>query len=417
LRVNRTRSILAALVLGTLGGVAIRWTGQPVLTAAANALLPLGQMWVRALQMTLVPLIFAMITHAVASAVASRQGGRLIGASLGLFAIALLIVVVLSTILTETVLHVWPIPSDALSGLIGADAPVPVPGLAAQLLAIIPDNPVAAAAQGQIFPLVVFGLVLGVAIARMPHQGGVEHSALMRLLSETSRAMLQIVEWVLVAAPLGIFILSLGLGLSSGLGVAQVLGMFIALVLATCVMALVLCYAAIKLLGAGPVGRFAAAIAPAQAMAAGSCSSLATTPVMIDVATGPMGIPADVVGLTIPMAVSLFRLGTAAHSVAAVLLGAHAVGIQPGPIQLVLAGLAVLLGSVSTAGLPGAAVIYACYGAGLHVLGAPLAIVPLYVAVVALIDPVITATTVTGDLTAVALVHRWVARGQPLSHA
>ncbi len=407
---NRTQLILGSLVMGTLCGIGVRWAGSPGLTAATAALLPLGQMWVRALQMTLIPLIFAMITHGVASAVASGQGSRLIGATLALFATAMVITVILSTGLTEAVLHVWPIPPHALDGLLGAEPVQPVPGLAAQLMAIIPDNPVGAAAQGQIFPLVVFGLALGVALARLPGDGAVENGAIMRVLSELAQAMLLLVDWVLVLAPVGIFLLALGLGLSSGLGVARVLGVFIALCFATSLMMAALCYVAVKVSGAAPIARFAAAIAPAQAMAAGSCSSLATTPVMIDVATGRLGIPEDVVGLTIPMSVSLFRLGTVAHAVAAVLVAAHAVGIQPGPVQLVLAGLGVMLGSVSGAGLPGAAVIYAIYGPGLHVLGAPMAIMPLYVAVIALADPVITATTVTGDLTAVTLVNRLLTR-------
>ncbi len=400
---NRTQLILGSLVMGTLCGIGVRWAGSPGLTAATAALLPLGQMWVRALQMTLIPLIFAMITHGVASAVASGQGSRLIGATLALFATAMVITVILSTGLTEAVLHVWPIPPHALDGLLGAEPVQPVPGLAAQLMAIIPDNPVGAAAQGQIFPLVVFGLALGVALARLPRDGAVENGAIMRVLSELAQAMLLLVDWVLVLAPVGIFLLALGLGLSSGLGVARVLGVFIALCFATSLMMAALCYVAVKVSGAAP-------IAPAQAMAAGSCSSLATTPVMIEVATGRLGIPEDVVGLTIPMSVSLFRLGTVAHAVAAVLVAAHAVGIQPGPVQLVLAGLGVMLGSVSGAGLPGAAVIYAIYGPGLHVLGAPMAIMPLYVAVIALADPVITATTVTGDLTAVTLVNRLLTR-------
>jgi Na+/H+-dicarboxylate symporter len=408
--VNRTRLILAALVLGTLGGIVLRWVGPGWLIAAATATLPLGQLWVRALQMTLIPLIFAMITHGVASAAASGQGSRLIGSTLGLFALTMVVTVVLSTIVTETVLHIWPIAPHALDGLIGATAPQPVPGFAAQVMAIIPENPVAAAAQGQIFPLVVFGLALGIAIARLPRAGAVEQSPIMLVLSQLAQAMLQIVDWVLVAAPVGIFVLALGLGLSSGLGVAQVLGMFVALCFVTSAMMAALCYVAVWVAGAAPLGRFAAAIAPAQAMGAGSCSSLATTPVMIEVAVERLGVPDDVVGLTIPMAVSMFRLGTLAHAVAAVLVAAHAMGIQPGPLQLVLAGFAVILGSVSGAGLPGAAVIYAIYGPGLHVLGAPMAIMPLYVAVVALADPAITATTVTGDLTAAVLVQRWLTR-------
>jgi len=407
-KISRTHIILAALVLGTIAGIAVRWIGSPALTTTAQAFLPLGQMWVRALQMTLIPLIFAMITHGVASAVAGGQGSRLIGTTLGVFLASMVVTVILSTILVESVLHYWPIPAHALDGLLGAAAPEPVPGLAAQVMAIIPENPVSAAAQGQIFPLVIFGLALGVALARMPRQGKVEDGAIMRVLAELAAAMMQIVDWVLLIAPVGIFLLALGLGLSSGLGVARVLGIFIALCFATSLMMGALCYVAVKVTGAAPLGKFAAAILPAQAMGAGSCSSLATTPVMIDVAVERLGIPEETVGLTIPMAVSVFRLGTVAHAVAAVLVAAHAVGVQPGPVQLVLAGLAVILGSISGAGLPGAAVIYAIYGPGLHVLGAPMAIMPLYVAVIALADPVITGTTVTGDLTAVALVHRFL---------
>jgi Na+/H+-dicarboxylate symporter len=60
--------------------------------------------------------------------------------------------------------------------------------------------------------------------------------------------------------------------------------------------------------------------------------------------------------------------------------------------------------------LPGAAVIYAFYAPGLQVLGAPLAIMPLYIAVIALPDPIITAASVTGDLTAATLVARLMRR-------
>ena len=408
---TRTQLILLSLVLGVVAGIGVRWIGQPGLTTMANTALVGGQLWVRALQMTLIPLIFAMITHGVASAVLSGRGGKLIGTTLSLFFAVMVVTVILCTILTETVLHLWPIPPHALDGLLaGGAAPQPLPGLAAQLLAIIPDNPIAAAAQGQIFPLVIFGLAFGIAIARLPRKDGGSEPAVMTLLGQVSHAMMQIVDWVLVVAPAGIFLLAMGLGLTSGLEVAQVLGVFIGLAVATAGMMLALCYVAVLVAKAYPLGRFAAAIAPAQAMGAGSCSSMASTPVMIEVAIEKLGLPEDLVGLVIPMAVSVFRLGTVAHAVPAVLIAAHAVGIEPTPLQFVLVGLAVILGSISGAGLPGAAVIYAIYGPGIQLLGAPMAIMPLYVAVVALPDPVITATSVTGDLTAATLINRLLRR-------
>ena len=114
--------------------------------------------------------------------------------------------------------------------------------------------------------------------------------------------------------------------------------------------------------------------------------------------------------MVIPVAVSIFRVGTVANAVPAVLVAAHAAGIEPGLGQLVLAGAAVVLASVSAAGLPGAAVIYAFYAPGLQLLGAPMAVMPLYIAVIALPDPIITLTTVSADLTAVTLVARWMER-------
>jgi len=407
---DRTRAMLAALIAGTIAGAMIRWQGAPGLVTLAQGLMPLGTLWVHALQMTLVPLIFAMVTHGMAVAVASGRGNRLIGTTLALFAGAMVVTVTISTLLVETVLHIWPIPAHALDGLIGASTPQAVPGLAAQLITVIPDNPIAAAANGQIFPLVIFALALGVALARINRDGAVEAGAIMRLLAELAAAMLQIVDWVLWVAPAGIFCLALGLGLTSGLGLAHVLGVFIALCFATCLIMAAACYAVVRVVGPAPLGRWAAAIAPAQAMAAGSCSSLATMPLMIETAVERLHLPEDVAGLVVPLAGALFRLGTVAHAVAAVLVAAHATGIAPGPLQLVLAGLGVILGSVSGAGLPGAAVVYAIYGPGLQVLGAPMAIMPLYVAVIALADPVITATNVTGDLTAATLVNRRLSR-------
>ncbi len=403
---KRTWLILLCLVVGVAVGMGVRMSGQSSLIDVATTLQFGGQFWVRALQMTLIPLIFAMSTHSVASAVMTGRGGKMIGTTLGLFLAVMVVTVILCTILTEVALHIWPIPPGALAGLIQDAAPQPMPGLAAQLMAIIPANPIAAAAEGQIFPLVVFGIAFGVAIARLPAKDGGTQPAILEILANVSQAMMTIVDWVLVLAPIGIFLLALGLGLSSGLGIAQVLGTFVALCFATTLLMVVICYVVILVTRATPFGRFVSGILPAQAMGAGSCSSMASTPVMLEVAIDKLGIPKDVVGLVIPMAVSVFRLGTTAHAVAAVLVAAHAAGIQPTLLQLVLAGLAVIFGSISGAGLPGAAVIYAIYGPGIQLLGAPMAIMPLYVAVIALPDPVITMTTVTGNLTVTTLVNK-----------
>lgn len=407
---SRTQSILLSLALGIIAGIAIRASGSATLTAIAQDIQPVGQMWVRALQMTLIPLVFAMVSHGVADAVLGGRGGRLIGSALGVFLALLVLTAIICTITTELALPLWPLPPHALAGLSTDTSAQPLPGLAQQMLAIIPDNPVAAAAQGQIFPLVIFALAFGLAIARLPAGADGRPSSLPGILSQIAQSMMTIVDWVLVAAPLGIFVLATGLALNSGLEVAHMLAIFVALCLGNSVVMALVCYLLIIATRAAPIARFARAIAPAQAMAAGTSSSMASTPVMIEAALERLNLPEDVAALVIPMAVSVFRMGTVANAIPAVLVAAHAAGIEPNLLQLVLAGIAVVLASMTAGGLPGAAVIYAFYAPGLQVLGAPLAIMPLYIAVIALPDPIITAASVTGDLTAATLVARLMRR-------
>ena len=400
---QRTRMILFALIIGALAGLALRNFAGPQLQGFASDLLPLGQLWIRALQMTLVPLIFAMVAHGVVDAVASGRGGRLIASTLGLFAALLSLTALIAITVCEAVLRFFPFSPNALAGLALAPVGPHVPTIAEQIIAIIPENPVAAAAQGQIFPLVVFGIVFGLAVARLVSTG--ESGMLMStLLKDLAHTMMTIVDWVLVASPVGIFILALGMAMNTGFGLAQVLLAFVGLSIVNGILAMAMCYLLVLALRAIPLPRFAAGIAPAQAMAAGTCSSMATTPAMIEVALERLGLPDEVAGLVIPLAVSVFRLGTLSLVISGALVAAAAAGIVPTHAQLLMAAVACILGSISGAGVPGAAVIYVTLTPALQLLGAPLAIVPLFIAVNAIADPIATMANVTADLTAATLV-------------
>ena len=406
---QRTRLIMLALVLGIVIGTALRALANPSLTSAVSLVLPLGRIWIRALQMTLIPLIFAMVAQGVIEAVAGGRGGRLIGTTLALFAAMLVLTVVVTMTICETAFQLWPLAPNALAGLGAAPAGPHIPSVAEQLLAIIPDNPVAAAAQGQIFPLVVFAISFGLAIAHLAARQS--NLVIPALLKELAQAMMTIVDWVLLASPIGIFLLALGMALNTGLGVAQVLAWYVGLCVTSSVVMIGVCYGLVLGFRAMPIGRFAGGIAPAQATAAGTCSSMATTPVMIEVAMDRLGLPEEIVGLVIPMAVSVFRTGTLLSCLTGALVAAAAAGIAPTPFQLLMAAIACMLGSIAGAGVPAAAVVYVTVAPALQLLGAPLAIIPLYIAVVAIADPIVTMANVSADLTAATLVRRLLQGG------
>jgi len=406
---TRSNILLTALLAGIVAGVLVRLSGSSALQALALGLAPLGQLWIRALQMTLVPLIFAVVAGSVGSAARSGQGGRLLGYSAAAFLVLLLGAITLAMTVLHGTLWLWPLPLHTLDGLPGAGPAPAVPGTVDQLLAIIPANPVAAAAAGQMFPLAIFALLFGVAMTR-GGEGG--HRTLVTMVDELAATMMRIVEWVLMAAPVGIFVLALGIAQSAGLGLASLLAHLVVITIAYCLLGIGLCYAMVAVTGAYPLVRFARGIAGAQAMAAGTTSSLASTPAMLDAALVRLRLPPDIAGLVIPLAVSVFRFGTTGLVAISVLLAAHAAGIVPTFAQYAMLLVAFLLAGFGGAGLPGAAVIYAATAPGLQILGAPLAVIPLYIAVNGFTDLFLTTMNVTADLTVTTLIARFAARRQ-----
>jgi hypothetical protein len=160
-------------------------------------------------------------------------------------------------------------------------------GLGAFLTALVPPNPIAAAAEGAILGVVVFAIIFGFATTRLPDRLRQPLTVFFEAVAET---MIVIVHWVLRAAPIGVFALSLGVGLHTGLGAAGVLGHYIALVCLSLIGLILLTYVVAVAFGRLSLGRFAAAVAPAQVVAISTQSSLACLPVMVERAIDRLGV-------------------------------------------------------------------------------------------------------------------------------
>src|SRR5205085_11833757 len=136
---------------------------------------------------------------------------------------------VCSVVWCNGVLGVWPVDATAAAALRnGADAPVAgvaAPNFADWLKGLAPANPLKAAAEDQILPLVVFAVFTGFALTKLPAERG---RALVEAIQALGEAMIVIVRWVLMAAPVGVFCLGLGVGLRAGAGAAGVIGHYIA---------------------------------------------------------------------------------------------------------------------------------------------------------------------------------------------
>jgi len=394
--------MLGALLAGIAIGLVLRAWGTPTTIMVADALKPLGRLWVQGLQMTLVPLVFTMVAGGVAAAVRAGTSARLIGGAMLIFVALSLVAALLGGVVTTVTLWAWPLPAEALAGLPTiTTAAAPLPSVGDQLLALVPVNPVAAAAAGQMMPLVFFAILFGFAATRLPRRDG---GGAIALLDDIAQIMLTIVEWVLWFAPAGIFILSLSAALHAGLGLASVLGHYVVLEIASALLAITGCYTLIGISEPLALKRFAKAAMAPQAMAAGTCSSMATLPAMIEAAITTLGISEPVAGTLLPLAVTCFRFASTASTMVGITLAAYAAGIHPSAVQLILAAVVTVLANMGSAGLPGAAVVYAVDAPGFQFLGAPLGLIPFYIAAIAIPDIFLTTANVTADLTVTMLL-------------
>ncbi len=161
-----------------------------------------------------------------------------------------------------------------------------LPTLRGFIVGLVPTNPIRAAVDGAMLPLIVFTLLFALATTRLPDDRRANVTGLFRAISE---AMLIIVQWILRLTPVGVFALALGMGRDLGLAAAGAVGYYV-MVLSGMLLALTLVvYPVVAVVTRRSPLVFARAVAPAQAVAAGTRSSLASLPAMIESARGGYG--------------------------------------------------------------------------------------------------------------------------------
>lgn len=393
--------VLAALVAGLLAGAGVRAAGLPALTDAAGLATLMGTLWLDALRMTLMPLIFALLVAAIAGMSEAVAAGRLARRALALFAGLIVAAALYALAATGAVLSVWPVSPEAaqvlMTGVGGgaAAAPAAPVDLGGWLASLIPANVVAAAAEDAVLPVVVFACVFGFAVTRLPAE---RRAPLTGFFQAAADAMIVIVQWVLALAPFGVFGLSLSLGLSTGLQSVGVLGQYVAIVSGVIIGLIVLLVAGGWLASGLPVGVWLRGLAPVQVVAASTQSSLATLPAMLQASMGPLGVRPRVAEMVLPMAVAMFRATSPVGNLAVALFCAHVAGVAPGPAQLAAAVAVAFAVSVSSVGLPGQSSFFASVAPICLALGVPVTLLPLLLAVEVIPDVFRTIGNVTADV-------------------
>ncbi|HEX2207480.1 MAG TPA: dicarboxylate/amino acid:cation symporter [Longimicrobium sp.] len=410
--------IFLGLLLGVAAGVAASATGAADSSWWAAGVLPfldfVGRLFIRLITMIVVPLVVASLLTGVVALGDVRRLGRIGGKTLAYYlcttAVAITIGLTLAT-LVKPGSRISPASRDALAAEFAADAAGRVqaaaekPGTLEVLLGMVPDNPLRAASEGNLLPLIVFVLLFGAALSLVAAE---RRDAVLRFFQGVNDACMILIDWIMKLAPYAVFAL-----------ITTVVGRFGADVLRSLAV-----YAGVVVLGLalhtfGTYGTLVALLArmnpleffrrirEAQLIAFSTSSSNATLPVTIETAEEELGVPRPVAAFVLPLGATINMDGTALYQGVATVFIAQVYGVELGLGALLTVVLTATLASIGAAGVPSAGIvtlILVLQSVGLA--GQAAAGIALILGVDRILDMLRTATNVTGDLSCSAFVAR-----------
>ena len=389
------KRILLALVLGVIVGM--------IWGPGASTISRLGDLFVRLIRMVVVPLVFVTLVSGVVAMGDPAKLGSLGAKTLAVYMLTTLAAIVIGLVLAA-----------ALQPGVGVDLSAAAPTavqetipLSERLLSIVPSNPIAALAEGNILAIIFFALLVGVSVLTIGEKG----KPVADLMESSSEMMLRITHWVMEVAPFGVFALIAAVAGTQGVAaLLDVLTLALAVVLA-CVIHVIVVHGIgiVKLtLGLSPVNFFKGA-RDAMLVAFSTSSSSATLPVSMSVAEDNLGIKPVVASTVLPLGATINMDGTALYVGIVSVFAAQAFGIDLSLADYAIVAGSTTLVSIGTAAVPGASLFLMA-----AVMGA-IGISPEQIAIVIgfilpfdrPLDMLRTVVNICGDLSVATAVANW----------
>jgi Na+/H+-dicarboxylate symporter len=346
------RQILAGFAAGLVVGSVARIDGLGVFRDAVIAIEPVGVAFIRLVSMVVVPLVIASVFVGVASLGDVRSLGRIGGRTL-LYFLATTLIAAAIGLLAATI-------SGIGAGLSPGDAPatgeLPTPPTFIQtLISFIPSNPFAAAASGELLPLIIAVCIFGAAATVAP---GDARTVVVRFFEGVNTLALIVIGWLMKLAPAAVFVLIAVTVARSGMSLLTQLAAFTAVVIVALVVHVVLVLL--------PVLRFAArigiptffrSVSDALLLAFSTASSNATLPVSMAAARDRLKIPGDIVGFVLPAGASLNKNGAAVYKAVTAVFIAQIYGMPVTAGTMLTILLTSTLAAFAGTGVPGSSLV------------------------------------------------------------
>ena len=382
---NATR-ILLALFIGLALGVIAAAQAPVIGVQIAHWLDIVGSLWLNGLRMTVVPLVVALLVTGIVKSAEAARAGPMAARTVFWVVCLMIISAVLGAVLTPALLSLWPMPAESAAALRAALTTVPAvaeqPPLRDFIVALVPTNPISSAANDSILPLLIFTLVFAFAVTRLAQEPRAQMAGFFSALAD---AMVIVIEWVLKLAPIGVFALAFVVGARSGLAALGAVAHYIVTVSIVGIIVGAFAYPIAVFAGKVRLGEFVRQIAPVQAFAVSTQSSLASLPLMLKKAEA-LGVRESAAGLVLPMAVALLRVTGPAMNLAVALYVANWFGVELDAFDYGFAIFIAALTSMGAVSLPGSVSFVTSIAPICLALGIPIEPLALLIAVETLPD-------------------------------
>lgn len=386
------KQIFIALVLGLSLGVLLNQTGRADLAADVK---PLGDLFIRGIKMLIVPLVFISLVTGVASLDNMAKLGRLslktLALYLGMTAVAITIGLVLGTVFQPGI-------GIDLGSVSAVEAPT-APTAVETILGLVPTNAVGAFAEGNVLQIIVFAILFGLCITLV----GEKARPVREFFESAAEIIYRMTSIIISFAPYGVFALMTWVAGTYGLEMLLPLAKVIGLVYLGCFVHAIVVYGGMLRFVArlNPLRYFQGSIEPIM-MAFTSTSSSGTLPVTMMAAEQNLGVKRGVSSFVLPLGATINMDGTALYQGVAALFIAQAYGVDLSTSAYVTIILTATLGSIGTAGVPGAGLIM--LSLVLTSVGLPLEGVAIIAGIDRILDMARTGLNVAGDCAVSCLV-------------
>ena len=387
-----TIRILIGMIAGIAVGLIVQATGVSEthwLTAwLVNGVFDVGgQLFIRSLQLMVIPLVFVSLVCGASSLGADSGMGRMSGKTIGLYLLttALAVTIALSCALLIS-------PGEGVDKPVESFVPATSPGFKQVVLNIFPSNPVAAMAEGKMLQVIVFALLLGVALAR----SGTPGERVRKFFEDLNQVIMKLVTMLVQLAPYGVFCLLAVLFTQIGWDrIVKILAYFLTVV-AALMLHLCFVYSSILTLIArvNPL-QFFMKIREPMMLAFSTASSGATMPVTLRTVKERIGVDNRVAAFAVPLGTTINMDGTAIMQGVATVFIAQIWGIELSVTQYLMVILTATMASIGTAAVPGVGLIMLTMV--LAQVGLPVEGIALIIGVDRLLDMMRTAVNVAGD--------------------